>query len=520
MSNTWLIEARPESFEVTEQHWLEFDIGNNDSHKQRSAQMEAFLRIPVDGDRYLRQRSLIRAALAQKDGDQARMGIVGLAAAELKGQVAPGRGRRRGTIETTFKEGLAQSNHLASNDSLITWPLDIPAQLEANLAKRPPGDPDQVCVYKVCLPIAPPEIHPLTIKAELQIVGDDLPVALQRLSDLKGLVQSKEVQVEISETTKTVVQAILRPTSDRSVFCLIIWISIAPWLEGVAPSADLVRFALDWPPGGDGRDITLERVFEQDPSQEISGRYDPNTKRVEFLWPGARSKSLRLDSQHPGIVIVMRDPTVFSSMEPIKGVIEVELEGLASGLRPFMADVSGRIIAGLGENGSALRPGKDHVNIFADIFADIFGGLRQRTLLTADFKIDLEAKFRGRPVAHQTRLQFPSRRFREDQIRQVKTLFRDCAFPDPVHYKTGSGSHLLCTQRTVGGDKQHLVFYIVSEKRNVSLESHALSGTKETRNEELDDITVDVAAVGPNYEDTIKLMADLQPGIESILGAR
>jgi hypothetical protein len=36
----------------------------------------------------------------------------------------------------------------------------------------------------------------------------------------------------------------------------------------------------------------------------------------------------------------------------------------------------------------------------------------------------------------------------------------------------------------------------------------------------LDDITVDVAAVGPNYEDTIKLMADLQPGIESILGAR
>jgi hypothetical protein len=295
------------------------------------------------------------------------------------------------------------------------------------------------------------------------------------------------------------VQAILRPTSDRSVFCLIIWISIAPWLEGVAPIADLVRFALDWPPGGDGSDITLERVFEQDRSQEISGRYDPNTKRVEFLWPGARSKSLRLDSQYPGIVIEMRDPTVFSSMEPIKGVIEVELEGLASGLRPFMADVSGRIIAGLGENGSALR---------------------QRTLLTADFKIDLEAKFRGRPVAHQTRLQFPSRRFREDQIRQVKTLFRDCAFPDPVHYKTGSGSHLLCTQRTVGGDKQHLVFYIVSEKRNVSLESHALSGTKETRNEELDDITVDVAAVGPNYEDTIKLMADLQPGIESILGAR
>lgn len=157
MPNIWLIEALPERFEVTERHRLTFDIGNNDQSQQLKSEFDALIRIPVDGNHYLKQRSLERAASARNENGLARLGILGLAAAEYSGQDQFRNGGQSGTVTAIIKQGLDESKplHRPPDGSVVTWALDLPSDLEMDLAKLPPGAQEMVCAYRLHLPISP-----------------------------------------------------------------------------------------------------------------------------------------------------------------------------------------------------------------------------------------------------------------------------------------------------------------------------------------------------------------------------
>lgn len=480
MSYIWLIEAVAESVVVSERHLLNFEIGNNKKIEHKEAEIHAVVSIPVDGNKHLKEKSLARAAAAYRAGDQARLGIFGLAAQD----------NQSSTINDILKKPIEPAPLFDANQdgSIVTWALDLPGQVETKLADRQITALEQVCVYETCLPLETYGLYPLNMEAYLAVFGDDLPNKLENLINVK--------RGATLAAAKTVADAITRQASARSQFYLDIEMSVPTEMQG--HWVKLTRFALDWPAGGDGSDIVLG---SSESDETICGRYNPLSAQVEFMLPEALAKTV-LKGKQPGVTLQIKNSTILLGMEPLKGRVEIEVEGLTSGLRPFLSDVSGSVVSGLGTRGPALVA---------------------RTLLKADFRIYLEEKFLHRRAVQQIRLQFPGRRLRKDHLRQLETLFKNLAFNvEQFNFEVEPDlQYLLYGHRLVSGAKQYLVFLITPEKREVFLQVTAQGGqTTENRKEELNDVVVDMAAVGPDYDKISGLLKNLQDGVASILGGK
>jgi hypothetical protein len=478
VSDIWLIEAVPEAFKVTEQHRLKFAIGDNSQAEYLEAHLDAVIRLPADGNIRLSQRSMARARAAQKAGGESRVGIFGLAAPIDDSSISPG--ARRRSLDGVLEE--SGPPPLNSGDAGVrTWALNLPEELVTSLSEDAPGAEEQVCVFEFHSLISKQEF-PLNLEAELAVYGDDL------LASLEHLAYSGEL-----DAAKKVASAVACRFSNRSIFCIDIQVKS---FRSSDDQAWLKRFVLDWPSGGDGIDVVL-LIGGQDPPRTLTGRYDPSSKQVEFLSP----EPVVLPGNPGRLLVKIDNPTVLSRMKPLTGRLEVEVNRLASGLRPFIAGVSGEIQGGLGVTGTA--------------------GLVPRTVMAANFLIDLASKFRARPIAQQTRFQFPGLRFREDQLQQISTLFRNVVFTPPTVFSLSdanqSTGYLLTGNCRVGGNNQYLVVLVSCKQREVSLE-RAGSNTKETGTVPLDDVVVDMAAVGPDYARLSELLGELQRGMATILG--
>jgi hypothetical protein len=505
MSDIWLLDSLPSSACVTERHEMSIDLGDNPSLESKQGQIDVKVTVPLDGHQYVRRDTLTRAIAARDAGGVGRLGIFGFAAATHRPKTdLPGGSKRAITITTAFKPAEMDSSkplYLAGDGSLVSWALDLPDAVELDLSSRPPEAPEQVCTYRLTLPLAPPELHPVTLDAFLAIHGDDLPRALVELNNLPGSGDSAQALA-----AGRVIDALAQLPSQSSVFQVALGAEVAPAANTEMERPRLRRISLDWPAGGGGDDIVLVSFK----GRGFPGRYDPATGKVEFptlalaaeqefnaIGPG--SLSLRLQIQNSGVL---------SAMAPLTGTIEITLDRLASGVRPFMSDISGNVVAGLGM--------EDRTNI------------TERTIIRSAFRIDLKALFRDRLVAQHVRLQFPGRRFSDDQLRQLKTIFRNFQFSGPEQFppassleqsrlEDGRTSWLLYGSHLVGGKRQYLVFHIAPTRRSVTREVQGRSGT-EIRQDLVDDIAVDLAVVGPDHRALSALLADLRGSIVSVLG--
>lgn len=487
----WLLESSPCDVTVLERQEFYFDLDDNPSIETENGRIDIAITYPLDGNFHIDEKALERA---RERGDGiGRLGLFGIApsgASDSDGEDLSG----------IFQaDGLAQSGPLyrAGDGSLVTWALDMPREVETDLAARPADAPEQLCCFRMVLPIQPPRIYPMTIQPSLQISGDDLPWSLRFLCSSSA---------EDTPRAATYVISALEQTTRESIFEVGLTVHVPALGQDPQRRMRLTRLSVNWP-SGDGHDVLLMKLTAQNKCESAcSGCLDPSTGFVSFpMLEAGREDYFGLTNEDK-LRLRIENQSVLSSMSPLTGELEVTLDHLTSGVSPFISDVSGRIVLGFGRTLDA---------------PDTTIGIQEATVLRGRFRIDLKSLFRDRLAAQHIRLQFPGRRFSNDQLRQLRTILRNYKFNEnePLADRDAGRSLLYGKRNTASGKDQYVVFNVISTRRQVMREMQGTQGgATETRQDEVDDIVFDLAMVGEDHRALSDTLTEIRKDVVSVLG--
>lgn len=504
MTEMWLIEGKPDRVQVEEHHTIKFLFGDNPQPSIKTSVLKVAVYLPLDGHRHLTAASAALAREAQESGGIARLGVFGLTRVHPPGE--GGAENVSGEHAQPFPLSALSSSPGASlyrdpNGQWMSWALDVPDTIDFDVLTTTSTAREQMWVYELELALQP-DVYPLSLEAELQILGDDLAQRLWEVAQEVG----NHAQPHSGQTSLAqLAEAMQHEGSDRSLFILRLPLSL-PVLDGAGTVPDskavLQRLALDWPPGGDGSDATLYvQGGNRGRRTTLRGAYDASDKQVKFWHVNgiefAPAYGFSLD-------IHIENPIILADMHKIQGSLCVEMGWLACGLRSFLANANGRIIAGLQQVPYVTTT--------------------ETTIVDVDFEVDLHALFERRLAAHQMRMQFPRIGLGDDQLRQARQLFRNHLFtssepvelPEQAQTREKTKRSLIWGQRMVDGSPQYLAMLLGFTEREITLHEDEQSGHSiETR--QSGDTTIDIAAVGRDYRKLSTLLGELQREMTSVL---
>lgn len=503
MAEIWLIEGRPDRVLVEEHHTIKFTFGDNPQPSLETSILKIAVRLPLDGHRHLPTASAELALQAQEVGGIARLGVFGFTRVRPTAENGSENVRSADVVPfplAALSQALGSYLHRNPNDQWMSWALDLPENIDLDALTTTAIAREQVWMYEWELSLQP-EIYPISLAAELQILGDNLA---RRLSEVaQDSADEVEHAGDKASRAQALAEAMQHSGSDRSLFILSLSLSL-PVRDGEVgipgAQARLRRLALDWPPGSDGSDARLyvQRGVRE---TEIRGSYDASDKQVKFWhWQGIEFAP----EEHLALHIRIDNPIILADMHKIHGSLGIEMGWLACGLCSFFANAQGQIIAG-------LRQDNDEITA-------------ETTIVEVDFEVDLHALFRRRLAVHQIRMQFPRTGLGEDQLRQARQLFRNHAFtsiepvelPEQTPTREQTKRALIWGQRIVEGAPQSLAMLLAFTEREITLEEEDQSGRR-TEKRQSGDTTIDIAAVGRDYRKLVKLLGDLQQQITSVL---